>query len=235
MSGPPDLPAEGEAPPRRPWPRWLLGLAGLGLFLAGGVLGAILVLSLTLYRAPAGPLAQLSNPTARPATMPPAASPRPSTPTPMPTWTRLAVGPRVGQEAPEFTLAGLDGITYTLAAYRGKAVLVNFWASWCPPCREEWPEYLAFEEGYTATDVVVLSVNVAEPAEVVRQFVGDGPVLFPILLDGEGSVRRSYQVLGLPTTFLIDPQGIVRQVVPGNLDRATLERLVRPWRSESTP
>ncbi len=227
MPAPADAPAAGVPSPRRPGPRWvLLGLAGLGLFLAGGVAGAILVLSLTLYRAPAGPPAQAA-PGPQPTSAAPTAALLP--PTPWPTAGIPAVGARVGQEAPGFTLAGLDGITYTLSAYRGRAVVLNFWASWCPPCREEWPEYLAFAR--VATDVVVLSVNVAEPAGVAGAFVGEEPAPFPVLLDGDGSVRRLYEVLGLPTSFVIDPQGIVRQVVPGSLDRAALERLVRPWRA----
>ena len=216
--------------PRRTLPTWLLGLAGTGLFLAGGAIGAILALSISLYGVPAG---QSPAPPRPPATVaegstavPAAASPAPATPAPSPpTATPIPTGPGVGQEAPPFTLTALDGITHTLAAYRGQTVLLNFWASWCPPCRQEWPELRAFARRTDIRGIIVLSVNVEEPPEVVRDFAGEEPPPFPVLLDGDSGVSDRYRVTALPTTFLIDADGVVRQVIPGNLDAAALERL----------
>ncbi len=228
MPGPDDSPAGDLSSPRQRLPAWLAGLAGMGLFLAGGVLGAILVMSITLYRAPvqeATPALPTSE-GAVPATVPSPTMPAaPSRASPSPRPTRPPVGPVVGHEAPSFALAGLDGREYSLIAFRGRTVLVHFWASWCPPCRIEWPDLRAFAEG-VGPGVVLLAVNVEEPAEVVLDFLGDEAMPFPVLLDGEGSVNERYRVAALPTTFLVDSGGIIRQVVPGSLDLAALERLV---------
>lgn len=216
-----------SAPPRL-LPRWLWGLSGIGLFLAGAILGAVLIASLTLYQLPAAPAAPVvlaSTPAAPTATLPVL---RTIAPTPRPTATRVPVGPGIGQHAPALVLPGLDGLTYTLSAYQGQTVVMNFWASWCPPCRQEWPELLAFAAGLTTTEVVFLSVNVEERPELVWEFVGTATLSFPVLLDQDGQVGERYHVTVLPTTFLIDPAGLVQHVLPGPMDAATLRQLVRP-------
>jgi thiol-disulfide isomerase/thioredoxin len=208
-------------------PRWVWGLAGLGLFLSGAILGAVLMASVTLYRLPTTPATPAA--TVAPSTVALVAThlPQPAEPLPTaPPRTYLRVGPGVGQMAPLFALPGLDGITYTLAAYEGRTVIVNFWASWCPPCRQEWPELRAFAERLTSTAVILLAVDVEETPEVVAEFVGTATLSFPILLDQDGQVSERYRVGALPTTFVIDPGGLVRQVVPGTMDAATLEGLV---------
>lgn len=204
-------------------PRWRWLLAGAGLFAAGGVIGALLMLSLFLYRlpavAPATPTASSSRAPASPR------SPSSALPTPVPTPTALPVGPAVGQQAPSFALPALDGAVLTLEAFRGRTVLLHFWASWCRPCREEWPEWVAF--GTTISDTVaILAVNVEETPEAVRAFLDEQPPPFPVLLDADGAVSDLYRVTALPTTFLIDPQGMVQEVVPGNLGRDRLEQLI---------
>ena len=227
MPAPPD-PATAEYPPLpRLLPRWLWGLAGVGLFLAGAILGAVLMVAVTLYHLPAAPVASIptATTTAPMATLVVVHSPLP---TDLPRPTRLPVGPGIGQEAPTFTLPGLEGITYTLSAYHGKTVILNFWASWCPPCRQEWPELRAFADSLTTTDVVLLAVNSEETAVVVEEFVGTATLSFPVLLDVDGQVSDRYHVSSLPTTFLIDPAGVVRRVVPGTMDAATLARLIAP-------
>jgi len=222
-SRPPDGVPRPSHPARRPW---VLGLAGAGLFLAGGVLSAILLLSLFLYRLPArssDPQAgQVCQATISPH---PALSPQP-TPSPLPAATLPPVGPAVGQRAPTFSLPDLEGAEHSLADYRGQTVLVHFWATWCPPCRQEWPQWLIFSRDTASQAVVVLAVNVEEPLELVRDFVGDEAPPFPILLDRDGSVNDRYRVTSLPITFLVDAEGIVRQVVPGNMDAAALKRLI---------
>jgi peroxiredoxin len=206
--------------------RWKWLLAGVGLFAAGGVVGALVMLSLFLYRLPS------ESPAALDALVPPtstlgtaAFSRSPALETRLPTPSTLPVGPAVGQIAPPFTLPALDGAHYALETFRGRTVLLHFWASWCRPCREDWPEWVAFGAAVTET-VAILAVNVEEAPEAVREFVEQHPAPFPVLLDGEGAISELYRVTALPTTVLIDPQGIVQQVVPGSLGREALERLV---------
>ncbi len=215
---------EGISGRRRWGPVWLLIASGAALFLAGVLLGGLLVASVILYRTPVEPIRFPPSPANSPTYLPaiPSPSPAPSHPTPTP----RPVGPGVGQQAPPFSLPTLDGQEVTLEAYRGRPVLLHFWASWCPPCREEWPAWQTFASGPAAEGVVILAVNVEEPPEVVRQFLGDDAPPFPVLLDSDGRVNVQYRVRALPMTFFIDAEGVVRRVVPGGMTPEALERLV---------
>ncbi len=203
---------------------WLPAAIGIASFLAGTLLGAFLTVSVILYGASAEPAHLLPSPTRSPIPSP-TFPPTPS-PSPMPTSTPRPIGPGVGQQAPLFSLPTLDGQEVALEAYRGRPVLLHFWASWCPPCREEWPVWQTFASGLAAEGVVILAVNVEESPEVVRQFLGEDRPSFPILLDNDGRVNTRYRVRALPVTFFIDAEGIVRQVVPGGMSLEALERLV---------
>jgi cytochrome c biogenesis protein CcmG/thiol:disulfide interchange protein DsbE len=221
----------GERRPRRGIPRpWPFVLGGIGLFLAGGLVGTILTVSVTLYNAPPDLTLPPPTPTGSSASLPPLApsaqtapSTSPSSTKP-PTPTVVPVGPAVGQQAPPFTLPDLTGTAHDLQAHRGQFVVVSFWASWCPACHREWPVLQAIAERFAPEGVVVLAVNVGEPLEVVHQFVGDEGVPSTVLLDGDGRVSEDFRVTTLPTTFLLDPAGIVGQVIPGHVDTASLER-----------
>jgi len=111
--------------------------------------------------------------------------------------------------APEFSLRGEDGRTYRLADYRGRVVVLNFWATWCPPCRYEMPSMERAHQKTRREGIAVLAVNVGETADQIFEFTGRYPATFPLLLDRDGAVSRRYPVIGLPTTFVIDPRGIV--------------------------
>lgn len=111
--------------------------------------------------------------------------------------------------APDFSLRGEDGKTYRLADYRGQVVVLNFWATWCPPCRYEMPSMERAYKKVRGEKIALLAVNVGESEEQVFEFTGRYPVTFPLLLDQEGKVIRLYPVIGLPTTFIIDPRGQV--------------------------
>ena len=111
--------------------------------------------------------------------------------------------------APEFTLQGEDGKTHRLTDYRGKVVVLNFWATWCPPCRYEMPSMERAHQKVQGEDIVLLAVNVGESEDQVFEFTGQYPVSFPLLLDTDGAVIKKYPVIGLPTTFVIDPRGVV--------------------------
>lgn len=111
--------------------------------------------------------------------------------------------------APDFNLKGEDGKTYRLFDYRGKVVVLNFWATWCPPCREEMPSMERAHQKVKSEKIVILAVNVGETEGKVFEFTGRYPVTFPLPLDIDGTVIQKYPVIGLPTTFVIDPHGIV--------------------------
>ncbi len=125
--------------------------------------------------------------------------------------------PREGFLSPDFTLDTLDGSKVTLSDLRGSIVVVNFWATWCPPCRAETPALEKSFEQYRDAGVVVLGVNLTDQDSVseVNSFVREFKLTYPILLDRDGSVGTFYQVRGLPTTFFINREGIIRTVVVG--------------------
>jgi len=118
--------------------------------------------------------------------------------------------------APNFELADLDGGLHKLTDYRGKVVVLNFWATWCPPCRYEMPSMQRGWEAAEADGIVFLGVNVGEDADTVFMFLADYSVEFPLLLDKDATVIKEYQVVGLPTTFIIDPQGRITHRVIGS-------------------
>lgn len=117
--------------------------------------------------------------------------------------------PELGAEAPDFVLeAPGSGALVHLSDYRGQTVVLNFWATWCVPCRTEMPDLQA---AYAADpDVVVLAVNAQEADPAVTRFIDDFGLTFPVVLDRDGAVREHYGVIGLPATFFIDAEGILR-------------------------
>lgn len=132
--------------------------------------------------------------------------------------------PRVGSPAPDFSLRTLDGVTVTLRALQGRPVLINFWASWCLPCREEAPELQRLYEEYQDRGLVILGVNVTQQDTLVdaRAYVSEFKITFPIPLDENGEAMRAFRVPGLPTSFFVDRLGIIRNVVIGKMDWATM-------------
>jgi len=119
----------------------------------------------------------------------------------------------VGQPAPDFELRTLDGGTARLSDYQGQAVVLNFWATWCPPCRTEMPEFEAIYRERQAGDLVVLAVDdLATDSEAeVRDFIAGLGVTFPVLFDtGSSAVAQRYGVIGRPSTFFIDAEGVLR-------------------------
>lgn len=109
--------------------------------------------------------------------------------------------------AADFSLTDIDERRHTLSGYRGKVVIVNFWATWCPPCRFELPSMDRAWQRLKDKDVVMLGINVGEDAETIFTFTSDYPVTFPLLMDRDSSVLQKYPVIGLPTTFIISPEG----------------------------
>lgn len=137
-----------------------------------------------------------------------------------------AAGWGVGSPAPEVELEDLYGKTVRLSGLRGKPVLVNFWATWCAPCRIEMPliqaKYIEYKE---TRGLVVLGVNVQEDAgiDAVRQFVSELNLTFPVLLDGDGRAESAYNVVGLPTTFFVDRRGVIRALRIGAMSEQSMD------------
>jgi len=111
--------------------------------------------------------------------------------------------------APDFTLKGEDGTVYRLSDFRGKVVVLNFWATWCPPCRFEMPSLERAWHKLRQQNVMILAVDVGESEDTIWEFTAIYSVSFPIPLDRDGSLTRKYPVIGLPTTFIVNPDGVV--------------------------
>jgi len=110
-------------------------------------------------------------------------------------------------KAPDFQLADLDGKSHKLSDYYGKTIVINFWATWCPPCRKEIP---SMNKALTKLDnkkVVMLAVNMAEESDAVLEFTNNNEVNFTILLDSTGKASAQWPMKGLPTTFIVDAKG----------------------------
>ena len=123
------------------------------------------------------------------------------------------VGTQTGSQAPDFELQSLDGGTVSLSGLRGTPVMLNFWASWCDACRYEMPFIQEVYEGWTGKQpsVVILAINIEESPSLVRQFMQDNNLSFPVLLDADASVAIMYDVSGIPVTFFIDKDGIIQE------------------------
>jgi cytochrome c biogenesis protein CcmG, thiol:disulfide interchange protein DsbE len=142
--------------------------------------------------------------------------------------------PQAGFLAPDFTLQTLDGQTVTLSDLRGQVVLVNLWASWCPPCRAEMPAIERTYQDWRGRGFVVLAVNstVQDKLANAQTFVAQNGLTFPIPLDESGEVTRLYRVSSLPTSFFIGKDGLIREVVIGGpmaeaLLRSRVEQLLK--------
>ena len=137
-----------------------------------------------------------------------------------------AQAPTRDAPAPDFELRTLDGQIVRLSESRGRPVLVNFWASWCDPCRSEMPTIVAAYDEHRAAGLVVLAVNLRdqERDRDVRRFVEEFQLPFPVLLDARGTVRRRYRLRAVPTTVFIDTTGVVRIIHPGPLTTEALGR-----------
>ncbi|WP_168412933.1 peroxiredoxin family protein [Bacillus salacetis] len=125
-------------------------------------------------------------------------------------------GPKLGSPAPEFTLKSLSGETVSLTNFKGKKVLINFWAAWCKPCTAELPALEAFNKS-GQKDIQVLSINI-DPEDHAGEFAKEAGISFPVLLDEDDKVNEEYQVISIPTSLLIDENGYVINKHIGAMD-----------------
>src|SRR5712691_933441 len=140
---------------------------------------------------------------------------------------------QVGALAPSVNLPALDGGSRDLAELRGRVVLLNFWATWCIPCRAEMPELQGLSDDLQDTPFALLTIDLQEEADTITPFRRDLGLRLPVLLDEDGDVTRRYGVRALPATFLIDRDGILRQHRLGPLTQGGAETAwSRAWIAE---
>jgi cytochrome c biogenesis protein CcmG, thiol:disulfide interchange protein DsbE len=142
--------------------------------------------------------------------------------------------PKVGSLAPDFTLRTIDGGTVTLSAMRSHPVMINFWASWCVACRAEAPELQKVYTEYANQGLIILGVNITpqDTPSAAQAYVNEYQLTFPIPMDEKSEVMATYHVPGLPTSLFIDPSGVIRDFIVGQMDRATMQEgleLTKPW------
>jgi len=141
----------------------------------------------------------------------------------------LTVPVEVDYAAPNLTLFDLDGVERSLADYQGQVVLVNLWATWCPPCKAEMPTLKAYYEEHASDAFVTIAIDDGDPAEAVAAFVQEYDLTFPVWLDPTyEATERAFKTRNLPSSFVIDREGNVRLRWVGEIDRATLEKYVTP-------
>jgi cytochrome c biogenesis protein CcmG, thiol:disulfide interchange protein DsbE len=134
----------------------------------------------------------------------------------------------VSYAAPKLSLTGLDDKTVSLEDYHGKVVLVNNWATWCPPCKDEMPELQAYYSAHIGEDFIIVAIESGESAATVMDFVQNMELSFPVWLDPQGLALAAFKNWDLPSSYLIDRNGIVRMIWTGPLNRATLEKYITP-------
>jgi len=141
----------------------------------------------------------------------------------------VTVPASVNYPAPMLTLTGLDGRTNSLSEFHGKVTLVNLWATWCPPCKEEMPALEAYYKRYRDEGFTVIAINDGDPTRDVIQFVKDYGLSFPVWLDPTYiATEQAFKTLNLPSSFVIDRSGTVRLQWVGRIDQRALEKYVTP-------
>jgi peroxiredoxin len=133
----------------------------------------------------------------------------------------------VGKEAPDFVLGDLNDRPVKLSDYRGKVVFLNFWATWCKPCKEEMPSMEILNKNFEKDGLVILAVSIdrVTTAKDIPPFVKGMNLTFPVLIDSWGKTDKPYKRMGVPETFIIDQQGIIREIIIGPRDWTRLDSL----------
>ncbi len=135
------------------------------------------------------------------------------------------IGPRIGQLAPDFELDTLDGGRLRLSDLRGQPLVLNFWASWCSPCRREVPALIRAQNRHADAGLLIIGLNIEEPPAAAQDFVDEFGVEFPIPMDRDGAVYRAYGYEGLvgpPRTFFVDADGIITKIYAGQAPDAQI-------------
>ena len=140
---------------------------------------------------------------------------------------------KVNFPAPELTLTDTQGVSRSLADYRDQVVLVNLWATWCPPCKEEMPALQSFYNKHKDQGFVVVAINDGDPSADVLQFVKDYRLTFPVWLDPTYiATEQAFKTLNLPSSFVIDRDGMIKLQWVGGISRRMLDQHVAPLITE---
>lgn len=126
--------------------------------------------------------------------------------------------PYKGGATPPLVLKDLNGKTHKLEDYRGQVVLVNFWATWCPPCRAEMPSMQRLKEKMAGKPFVILAVDMGEPEDTVRSYIREIKTDFTVLMDKDGHALRAWKVFAFPTSYVVDAQGKIRYALFGSIE-----------------
>jgi peroxiredoxin len=146
---------------------------------------------------------------------------------------RSGAGSLIGSRAPDFRLKDLSGQDFALSNYRGKTILLNFWATTCPPCVEEMPHFQALYQDWSARqDFIFLSINLGESPATIRGFMSNNGYTFPVLQDSSYTVAQKYFIQYTPTSILVDQGGLVKMNLIGPFpDEASLQKWISPYLS----
>jgi thiol-disulfide isomerase/thioredoxin len=136
--------------------------------------------------------------------------------------------PTIGQPISNIALKNLDGTTVSLKTFSGQLVLVNFWALWCPPCREEMPLLNAYYQQHRSDGFIILAVNSGDGPADIRAFAGQNNLTFPILQDSDSHVSDVFGIRNFPTSILVDRDGVVKDIQIGMFLPAELDAMVTP-------
>lgn len=134
-----------------------------------------------------------------------------------------------GDLAPDFTLPSLQGDSKKLSDLRGKKVIINFWATWCGPCKAEMPEMQTYYEKHKGKDFTILGINMTDTEKSksdIKPFAKEYGVTFPVVLDTKGKVMGTYRVTGFPTSYFIDKQGVIQYKLVGAMNKGMIRKVV---------
>lgn len=135
----------------------------------------------------------------------------------------LANRPKVGSPVPAFSLPSTSGNQISVEQLKGKALIINFWATWCGPCLVEMPLLQTVSERHK-NDLIVLAINIEEPISTIKPFVEKNQLTFPVLVDIEGKIANTFGIFAYPASFFVDKQGIIRSQQFGQLNETLLRK-----------
>lgn len=142
---------------------------------------------------------------------------------------KLEVGVQEGNIALDFELQTLDGKTMKLSDMVGKKVILNFWATWCPPCKAEMPHMQEFYEDQKGNGVEILAVNLTTAErnkDNIGPFIKEYGLTFPVLLDSQGEIGQTYQSFSIPTSYIIDSSGVIQKKIVGPMDKEMMKEVI---------